>query len=48
MIGIIPIINCLPLPSKRRIDQSKKNVKYAVQHIIDERKKGLTKSACKG
>jgi hypothetical protein len=48
MIGIIPIINQLPLPSKRRIDKSKQNVKYAVQHIIDERKKGLSKSPCKG
>ncbi|CAF0859585.1 unnamed protein product [Adineta steineri] len=48
MIGIIPIINQLPLPSKRRIEKSKRNVKLAVQHIIDERKRGLTKSACKG
>jgi cytochrome P450 len=48
MIGIIPIINRIPFPGKRRIDKSKQNVRYAVQHIIDERKKGLTKSACKG
>jgi hypothetical protein len=37
MIGIIPIINQLPFSSKRRIDQSKKNVK----HIINDRKKTL-------
>jgi len=48
MIGIIPIINRIPFAGKRRIDKSKQNVRYAVQHIIDERKKGLTKSACKG
>ncbi|CAF4263952.1 unnamed protein product [Rotaria sp. Silwood2] len=48
MIGIIPIINKLPLPSKRRIDRSKENVRHAVEHIINERKKGFTKSACKG
>jgi cytochrome P450 len=48
MIGIIPIINQLPFPSKRRIEKSKRNVRYAVQHIIDERRKGLTKSACQG
>jgi cytochrome P450 len=48
MIGILPIISQLPLPSKRRIDKSKQNVKHAVQHIINERKKGLSKSACKG
>ncbi|CAF1118279.1 unnamed protein product [Rotaria sordida] len=48
MIGIIPIINQLPLPSKRRIDKSKENIRHAVEHIIDERKKGFTKSACKG
>jgi cytochrome P450 len=48
MIGIIPLINRLPFPSKRRIDKSKENVRHAVQQIIDERKKGLSKSACKG
>jgi len=48
LIGIIPIIRQLPLSSKRRIDKSKKNVKHAVRQIIDERRNGLSKSACKG
>ncbi|CAF3108881.1 unnamed protein product [Rotaria sp. Silwood2] len=48
MIGVIPIINRLPLASKRRIDKSKESIRHAVKHIIDERKKGFTKSACKG
>ncbi|CAF1042337.1 unnamed protein product [Rotaria sordida] len=48
MIAIIPIINRLPLASKRRIDKSKENIRHAVKQIIDERKKGFTKSACKG
>jgi len=48
MVGIIPIINRLPFPSKRRIDKSKHDVRIVIQRIIDDRKKGLTKSACKG
>jgi cytochrome P450 len=48
MIGIIPIINRLPFPSKRRIDKSKRDVRIVIQGIIDGRKKGLTRSACKG
>ena len=48
MIALIPIINQLPLPSKRRIDKSRQDIKNVVQNIIDQRKKGLTKSACKG
>ncbi|CAF3277743.1 unnamed protein product [Rotaria socialis] len=48
LIGIIPIVNRLPLSSKRRIDKSKKDVRQAVEHIIEERKKGFTKTACKG
>jgi cytochrome P450 len=48
MIGIIPIINRLPLPSKQRIDKSKRDVRFVIQRIIDDRKKGLTKSSCKG
>ncbi|CAF3016136.1 unnamed protein product [Rotaria sp. Silwood2] len=48
MIAIIPIINRLPLASKRRIDKAKENVRHSVEQIIDERKKGFTKSACKG
>jgi cytochrome P450 len=48
MIAIIPIINRLPFPSKQRIDKSKRDVKIVIQRIIDDRKKGLTKSACKG
>jgi len=48
MIAIIPIINRLPFPSKQRIDKSKDNVRIVIQRIIDDRKKGLTKSSCKG
>lgn len=48
MIALIPIINQLPLPSKKRIDKSKSDVKNVIQTIIEQRKKGLTKSACKG
>jgi cytochrome P450 len=48
MVAIIPIINRLPFPSKRRIDKSKHDVRIVIQRIIDDRKKGLTKSACKG
>jgi hypothetical protein len=48
MITIIPIINQLPFPSKRRIEKSKRDVRVVIQRIIDDRKKGLTKSACKG
>jgi len=48
MIGIIPIINRLPFPSKQRIDKSKHDVNFVIQRIIDDRKKGLTKSSCKG
>jgi cytochrome P450 len=48
MLGIIPIINQLPLPSKRRIEKSSRDVRLVIQRIIDERKRGLTKSACKG
>ena len=48
MIALIPIINRLPFPSKRRIDKSKYDARIVVQRIIDERKAGLTKSACKG
>lgn len=48
MIAIIPLINQLPLISKQRINKSRKNIKYVVQNIINQRKKGLTKSACKG
>lgn len=48
MIAIIPIINRLPLPSKQRIDKSKRDVRLVIQQIIDDRKNGLTKSSCKG
>jgi hypothetical protein len=48
MLAIIPIINRLPLPSKQRIDKSKYDVRIVIQRIIDDRKKGLTKSSCKG
>ncbi|CAF3587513.1 unnamed protein product [Rotaria sp. Silwood1] len=48
LIGVIPIINRLPFASKRRIDKTKENIQHAVEHIISERKKGFTRSACKG
>ncbi|CAF1581794.1 unnamed protein product [Adineta ricciae] len=48
MIAIIPIVNRLPLPSKQRIDKSKRDVRIVIQQIIDDRKQGLTKSSCKG
>jgi cytochrome P450 len=48
MIAITPIINALPFPSKQRIDKSKRDVRTVIQRIIDDRKKGLTKSSCKG
>ena len=48
MIAITPILNRLPFPSKQRIDQSKQDVKLVIQQIINDRKKGLTKSSCKG
>lgn len=48
MIALIPLINQLPIPSKRRIERSKSDVKIVIQKIIEQRRKGLTKSACKG
>ena len=48
MTALIPIINRLPFPNKRRIDKSRYDSRIVVQRIIDERKAGLTKSACKG
>ena len=48
MIAIIPMVNRLPIPSKQRIDKSKYDVRIVIQRIIDDRNKGLTKSACKG
>lgn len=48
LIGLIPIINQLPLASRRRIDRAKHTFRTIVQTIIEQRKKGLSKSACKG
>ncbi|CAF2124303.1 unnamed protein product [Rotaria magnacalcarata] len=48
MTAIIPIINRLPLSSKRRIDKCVSEGKQLIRQIVDNRKKGLTKSACKG
>ena len=48
MTAMIPIINRLPLPSKQKIDQYLREGKELVREIVDNRKKGLTKSACKG
>ncbi|CAF0850814.1 unnamed protein product [Didymodactylos carnosus] len=48
MIGIIPIINRLPFAGKPHIDKCNRETKEIIRRIVDERKKGLTKSACKG
>ncbi|CAF3887317.1 unnamed protein product [Rotaria sordida] len=48
MTAIIPIVNRLPLPSKRCIDKCLREGKSLVRQIVDNRRKGLTKSACKG
>ncbi|CAF1307424.1 unnamed protein product [Rotaria sp. Silwood1] len=48
MIAIIPIINRLPLAGKRRIDRCIYEGKNLIRQIVDNRKKGLTKSTCKG
>jgi cytochrome P450 len=48
MIAFIPFLNQLPLPSKQRIDKSRQDIKHIIRNIINQRKKGLTKSACKG
>ena len=48
MIDLIPILNRLPLSSKRTIEKTKQDITHVVQRIIELRKKGLTKSACQG
>jgi cytochrome P450 len=48
LVPYIPFINRLPLPRKLRIESLLQQGRCAIEHIIDERKKGLTKSACKG
>jgi hypothetical protein len=37
MVVIIPILNQLPLPSKQRIDQSRRDIKHSIRNIIDQR-----------
>jgi cytochrome P450 len=48
LIAILPLVNRLPVPSKLRIDKSTRDLRRVVQRIIDERKKGATKSTAKG
>ncbi|CAF4810305.1 unnamed protein product [Rotaria sp. Silwood1] len=48
MTAILPLINRLPFPSKLRIDKSMQDLRTIVESIIDERKKGLTRSTAKG
>ena len=48
MIAFIPLLNQLPFRSKRIIDRSRQEIKHIIRNIINQRKKGLTKSACKG
>ena len=48
MVALIPVLNQLPLPSKRRLDKAKQDIRNVVRDIIEQRKRGLTKSACQG
>ena len=48
LVAMTPVLNQLPLPSKRRIEKAREEIRWIVQRIIDQRKKGVTKSACKG
>ncbi|CAF1366303.1 unnamed protein product, partial [Didymodactylos carnosus] len=48
MLGVIPILKDLPLPSKLRIEKSKRDVKVVIKQIIKDRKDGQSRSACKG
>jgi cytochrome P450 len=48
LVAMTPILNRLPLPSKRRIEKAREDIRCIVQRIIDQRKKGLSRSACKG
>ncbi|CAF1145698.1 unnamed protein product [Didymodactylos carnosus] len=48
MIGIIPILKDLPLPSKLRMDKGKQEVKKVILKIIKDRKDGHSSAACKG
>lgn len=48
MIAVLPVVNRLPCPSKFRIDKSMGDLRRVIQGIIDERKKGVTKSTAKG
>lgn len=48
MTAILPIIKSLPLASKRRIDKNFKEGMELVRSIVDGRRRGLTKSSCKG
>lgn len=48
MTALIPIVNRLPFASKRRIDKWIREGKILIQDIVDKRRKGLTKSTCKG
>lgn len=48
MTAIIPIINRLPLWGKREIDKYLHEGKEVIQRIVENRKRGLTKSSCKG
>ncbi|UJR13280.1 hypothetical protein I4U23_000299 [Adineta vaga] len=48
MLGLIPIVNQLPLAGKRRMDKSRREIQQVIQNIINQRLNGLTKSTCKG
>ena len=48
MVALIPVLNRLPLPSKRRLDKAKQDIRNVVRDIIEQRKLGFTKSACQG
>ncbi|CAF1546711.1 unnamed protein product [Didymodactylos carnosus] len=48
LIGVLPIVKSLPLKSKLKIDEAKRDFMSAVKKIIDDRRHGLTQSVCKG
>jgi cytochrome P450 len=48
LIGILPVIKELPLRSKLNIDRARQSITLIVEKIIDDRRQGVTHSACKG
>jgi cytochrome P450 len=48
LIGILPVIKELPLRSKLNIDKARQSINVIVEKIVDDRRQGVTQSACKG